>query len=393
MRVDVFERLLTPAGRTLLDEAAAAPDTESDLALGSRLRRTQDADLVAAAIQQVRLRRKAAAKFGPDAERMYFTSDALEQATRAPVARHRAQRVRRHEIASAVDLGCGIGGDLIALARAGVAADGVDIDPLRARLAAANLAALGLPGSVIEADATGVDHAGVGIAFVDPGRRGARGRTFDPRQSSPDWDFVTTLLHGSAAAKVAPGIDHDLVPAGVEAEWVSDGGDLVEACLWGAPLATARRRATVLPAAATLTESDDPGGAATAPPGRYLYEPDDAVIRAHLVTAVAALVDGRLLDPHIAYVGSDRLVGTPFATAYEVLDELPYREKQLRATLRARDIGPLTIKKRGVDIVPERLVTRLKLRGANPATVVMTRVDGAGRAYLVRRVPPPARWA
>ncbi|MDN5852782.1 MAG: SAM-dependent methyltransferase, partial [Actinomycetia bacterium] len=90
----------------------------------------------------------------------------------------------------------------------------------------------------------------------------------------------------------------------------------------------------------------------------------------------------------IAYVSSDRLVGTPFATAYEVLDELPYREKALRAALRERDVGALTVKKRGVDIVPDRLVARLKLRGSTPTTIVLTRVDGAGRAYLVRRVPP-----
>lgn len=385
VRIDVFERLLAPAGQELLDVVSAAVDTESALALGTRLRRTYDADLVVAAMAQVRLRRKAATKFGTDAGRMYFTADALEQATRGSVAKHRADRVRGHGIASAIDLGCGIGGDLIALAQVGVAADGVDIDPLRARIAAANLAALDLPGTVRAADATTADGSPYGITFVDPARRDGRGRTFDPRQATPDWAFVAALLRGSAAAKVAPGIDHDLVPAGVEAEWVSDGGDLVEACLWGDPHATARRRATLLPSRAGLTEADDPGTAAIRPPGRYLYEPDDAVIRAHLVTAVAAETDGWLLDPHIAYVSSDHLVATPFATAYEVLEELPYREKALRAALRARDVGPLTIKKRGVDVVPERLISRLKLRGSLPATAVMTRVAGAGRAYLVRR--------
>ena len=385
MRVEDFEDLLAPAGQELLRTAKSALDSESELTVGTRLRRDHDAELVASALTQVRLRAKAAAKFGPAAASMYFTADALEQATRQTVARHRARRVREHDIASAIDLGCGIGGDLIALAHAGVAADGVDLEPLRARMAAANLAALDLPGSVRAADATTVDTTAYGIAFVDPARRDGRGRTFDPRQCTPDWTFVTALLHGFAAAKVAPGIDHALLPDNVEAEWVSDGGDLVEACLWGEPLATTRRRASLLPSGATLTDADDPGDASVRPPGSYLYEPDDAVIRAHLVTAVAAEVDGWLIDPHIAYVSSDRLMATPFATAYEVVDELPYREKPLRAALRARDVGALTVKKRGVDIVPDRLVARLKLRGSVPATIVMTRVDGAGRAYLVRR--------
>ena len=390
MRVEDVERLLTPSGQRLLGDATAAPESESDLALGTRLRRSYDVDLVAAAIAQVRLRRKAVAKFGSDAARMYFTTDALEQATRGTVATHRSRRVRAHGIASAIDLGCGIGGDLIALTRSGIAADGVDIDPLRVRLAGANLTALDLPGHVREADATTVTTAPYGIAFVDPARRDGRGRTFDPRRCAPDWDFVSSLLRGHAAAKVAPGIDHDLLPSGAEAEWVSDGGDLVEACLWGAPFASTSRRASLLPSGSTLTDADDPGDSSVRAPGSYLYEPDDAVIRAHLVTAVAAAVEGWLVDPHIAYVSSDRLVESAFATAYEVVEELPYREKPLRAALRERDIGALTVKKRGVDIVPDHLIARLKLRGSTPATIVMTRVAGIGRAYLVRRISTPA---
>lgn len=389
MRVETFERLLAPPGRELLAEASAAAD-ESALALGTRLRRTHDAELVAAAVQQVELRRRARTKFGDDAVRMYFTADALQQATRARVAEHRADRAVASGAAAALDLTCGIGGDLIALARRGLDVTGLDLDPLRARIAAANLAVLGLPGRVSESDATTYDRSGAPLAFVDPARRDGRGRTFDPSRFAPDWTFVESLLDGSAAAKLAPGLPHELVPGGVEAEWVSDAGDLVEACLWGRPLATAARRATVLPSGATLSDADDLGPAGSGPPGRFVYEPDDAVIRAHLVTAVAGLVDGWLLDPHIAYVGSDRHVPTPFATAYEVVDELPYHQKPLRAALRARDVGTLTVKKRGVDVVPERLIGRLGLRGSRPATLIMTRVDGAGRAYLVRRVARPA---
>jgi hypothetical protein len=114
-----------------------------------------------------------------------------------------------------------------------------------------------------------------------------------------------------------------------------------------------------------------------------LYEPDGAVIRAGLVTAVAAGVHGRLLDHKIAYVTSDESFRTPFARSYRVVDELPYREKQLRAALRARGIGTLTIKKRGVDISPEQLRRRLDLHGEGSATLVLTRRSGAGVALLV----------
>jgi hypothetical protein len=195
---------------------------------------------------------------------------------------------------------------------------------------------------------------------------------------------VCRLLEGRAVAKVMPGLAHDAVPHGVEAEWVSDGGDLVEACLWGAPFATAKRRATVLPSGAGLVSIGEL--AALAQPGSYIYEPDDAVIRSGLVGELARDIGGWLMDPHIAYVSSDRAVTTPLARGFRVIDELPFREKPLKAALQVRRIGTLTVKKRGVDIVPEELIRRLKLKGPNPATVIMTRVRGDGRAFLVERV-------
>ena len=136
---------------------------------------------------------------------------------------------------------------------------------------------------------------------------------------------------------------------------------------------------------ATLTEEDDPG-AGVGGVGAFLYEPDGAVIRAGLVTAVAAGVEGHLVDRRIAYVSGDAAYHSPFARSYRVVEELPYREKQLRAALRDRDVGTLTIKKRGVDVAPEQLRRRLALRGDRAATLVLTRVGGEGTALLVEPI-------
>jgi hypothetical protein len=95
-------------------------------------------------------------------------------------------------------------------------------------------------------------------------------------------------------------------------------------------------------------------------------------------------VGGGLLDGRIAYVTSDSSFVTPFARSYEVVEELPFREKQLRAALRQRGVGRLTIKKRGVAIVPEQLRSRLDLHGEAEATIVLTRVAGSGTCLLVR---------
>ncbi len=393
MDADAFAWLLTEAGQQVLTRATDAyVDAGADpVRAAAAIRRIEpDPDRSSAALTQVQLRSRAVAKFGDAAVRMYFTPDALEQATRPRVAEHRAARLVAADVGTVVDLGCGIGGDLIAFARAGLTAAGIDLDPVRVAVARANLAALGLGGAVQVADATTIDVGGFGAVFADPARRGARGRVFDADGWTPPWPFVTALLRGRAVVKVAPGIPHDLVPDGVEAEWVSERGEVKEAALWSPPLATTSRRATVIGSGglASITAEDDPYADRPRPVravGEFLYEPDGAVIRAGLVTAVAAGVDGGLLDEKIAYVTSDASFRTPFATSYQVLEELPYREKPLKAALRERGIGSLTIKKRGVDIVPEQLRKRLALKGEETATIVLTRVGGHGTVLLVRR--------
>ncbi|QBR92155.1 class I SAM-dependent methyltransferase [Nocardioides euryhalodurans] len=382
MDLDAFRWLLTDDGQALL--AAASDASGDELSVQARLRRDASPEHVAAALTQVGLRRRAVAKFDERAERMYFTPDGLEQATRASVADHRAARLVAASARTMIDLGCGIGGDLVAAASAGLTAAGVDLDPLRVAVAEANLAALGLPGAVTVADATLVDPTPFDVAFADPARRSARGRTWSVEDWTPPWSYVERLLRHDACVKVAPGIPRDLVPAGVEAEWVSDHGEVKEAALWSGRLATTARRATVIRESglATLTDEDDPG-ADVRPVGPFLYEPDGAVVRAGLVTAVAAGVEGGLVDEHIAYVTGDAAYRTPFARGYRVLEELPYREKQLKAALRERRIGVLTIKKRGVSVVPDELRARLSLRGDRTATLVLTRVAGHGTALLV----------
>ena len=390
MDLEAFRWLLSEDGRSLLARAEDVYDGQPDHALEAAtvLRREAAPEHVAAAMTQVELRRRARAKFGDLAAAMFFTPDGLEQSTRLRVAAHRAARVGAAEPASVIDVGCGIGGDLVAFARAGLTAAGIDRDPLRVAVASANLDALGLGGAVQVADAESLDLSGFGVVFADPARRTDRGRVFEVDAYAPPWSFVERLLHRPSVVKVAPGIPHDLVPEGVEAEWVSDDGDLKEASLWSPQLAVARRRATVIRPGglATITDEDDPGERSVRAPQGFLYEPDDAVIRAGLVTAVAAGVHGGLVDPHIAYVTSDEGFTTPFARTYEVLETLPYKEKALKAALRERGVGRLTIKKRGVNVVPEELRRHLDLRGDEEATLVLTRVAGKGTALLVRPV-------
>ncbi|NLU66892.1 class I SAM-dependent methyltransferase [Streptomyces sp. HNM0574] len=385
--LDAFSRLLTDEGQALL-ASLHDYDPGQELAVATRLRRSHDAGLVTAALAQARLRQRAVAKFGAeDAARMYFTPNGVEQATRASVAAYRAGRFADGlGVRSLADLCCGIGGDAIALARAGVRVLAVDRDPLTCAVAEANARALGLD-SLIEvrrAEVADVDVTGYDAVFVDPARRGGKGRVFDPEAYSPplSWAVGAARLTRCAALKVAPGIPHEAVPEGAEAEWVSDGGDVKEAVLWfGSGATDGAVRATLLPGPRSLAgrglPDPEPG-----PVGRYLYEPDGAVIRAHLVAEVAEELGGRLIDPTIAYVTADEPGSSPFATGYEITDVLPFHVKKLRALLREREVGVVTVKKRGSAVEPEELRKKLKLSGPQACTVFLTRVAGAPSMLL-----------
>src|SRR5690606_25797597 len=123
-------------------------------------------------------------------------------------------------------------------------------------------------------------------------------------------------------------------------------------------------------------------------PLRYLYEPDGAVVRSHLVAEAAAAVDGALLDPAIAYLTSDSLVRTPLCQVYEVREVMPFSLKRLRAALRERGVGTVTIKKRGSAVDVERLRRDLRLSGPESAVVVLTRFGSRPYCLLCAEVTP-----
>ena len=71
---------------------------------------------------------------------MFFTRAGLEQASRPEVADHHASRFVQAGVRRVIDIGCGIGSDSMAFVRAGLEVLAVDIDPVTAVVAQANLA-------------------------------------------------------------------------------------------------------------------------------------------------------------------------------------------------------------------------------------------------------------
>jgi hypothetical protein len=379
--------LLSPGGRAALDDLAATTvSPDSHLALVERLRARYGPGKAAALVETLRLRQKAIDKFSRGRE-MFLTAGGLEQATHEIVAAHRARRYVAAGISLVSDLGCGIGGDAIALALAGLTVIAVDREWLRVKLAQANAAVYDVAPRLLpfQADLTEIAPLPVDAFFFDPARRTPTGSRLPPSRrlrSTSDYQPPLSLIdtwrpvapHG--AVKVSPGIAYEELPPEAEVEFVSLAGELKEAALWYGELRTgARRRATLLPGGHTLTDEEE-GEVEAGPPRAYLYEPDGAVIRAHLVGQLGRRLNATLLDPQIAYLTAGEPAPTPLARCYRIEDHFPFQLKRLRSYLRERDVGRVTIKKRGSPLDPDILRQALRLRGTTHRVIFLTQVMG-----------------
>jgi hypothetical protein len=378
LTLETFEALLEPRGAEALAAAEARHPSDatllSDLAA---LRGKFGAPLSAAAIELVLLRARAATKFSRAAA-MYFTRDALEQATSEFVAQHRAKRYGGTE--HVWDLCCGIGGDLLQLAAETSSISALDYDPLRLRMAECNAEVYRVRERIRFEQQDIVEwnpppHATI---FFDPGRRHAGRRIHQPEMYQPPLSIVERWLPRAdgIGVKVAPGIDYDALPTKPgEVEVISLRGEVKEAVLWFGRLARGGRMATLLPSGATLVGSETLHIPVTEPQA-YLYEPDGAVIRAHLVEQLALELGATKIDEDIAFLSTPERVETPFARAFRVDDLMSFNLKRLRHWLRERGIGHVVVKKRGSPIDPQTLERQLRLQGDRSAVLILTHVMG-----------------
>ncbi len=381
MTLDEIRYFGTPEGQALLQEAVQSQDNE--IRLLERLRKAYPHEMCRAAVGLAELRERAKGKFSR-AEDMVFDREGLEQASGEVIARHRARRYAG--FGRIADLCCGIGGDTTALSAVGDVV-AVDHDPARVAMARWNASVYAAPHRVRGVVGDVTDWVpGAEALYTDPSRRHGDRRVSSIHSYLPPVQlarFLGTTPH--VGLKVAPGIPYPEIPTDCEVEFISESGACKEAVLWFGSLRTpASRRATLLPSGKTLVLRPVPE-APVGPPGAFMYEPDRAVIRAHLIDQVAEDLGAWKLDPEVAYLSSDCPVDTPFARSYPVTDVFPFSLNRLQAYLDSEEIGRLDIKKRRFPVSPDELRPRLKVKGDGTAVIFLTRIGG--RLMVVASAP------
>jgi hypothetical protein len=383
--------LTTDAGLDLLAEVACVPKpSPADVA---RWRRVHAAEYVSAAVRLVESRRRGKGKF-ERADRMWFEPIGLEQATAEPVARHKAQRFARSVV---FDLCCGIGGDALALAGSAAGVIAVDIDEGMTHRTRWNAEVYGVGHRVapLLARAEGMPIPPEALVHIDPDRRAqttTRARSID--DYTPGLGHLRALIKSSrgGAIKLGPASDFATAFGGlpVEIELVSLGGECKEATVWYGDLAGVRRRATCLPAGATWTDRDSPSNAGptavAAEPSTWVFDPDTSLVRAGLLDGFATAHNLARLAPGCDFLTGPKRVLSPFLTAFRVDAILPLDLKRLRRAVADRKLGPLEIKTRGIDLMPEDLRKSLRPQGPNAATLLLVGGSGPSLAIVAQRV-------
>jgi hypothetical protein len=399
-----WQRLLEEPAAALRD--AAARTDPADVRAIARLRKNWQADLVAAAIELAAARRKAQEKF-PDGGRLVADVAGIEQATSHRVAEHKAQRfaaVVSGGPAAApsggsggriVDLCCGIGGDAMSLSRV-AQVHAVDISPLRAWMThlnagcsaeTADVETLALEGEVFHLDPARRDD----VADRRESRRFWRYEDYRPGPAFID-RLLTTCPNG--AIKLGPGVDLDALPAegDREVEIINDGGTLVQAVLWCGSLALhpGWRTATRLPDGLSFTAKPQAmppvEGTTSEAFDRFLYVPDPAIERASLLGALCHDLPAREAHPGLGILTSARRTENPWLSAFEVLAQLPWRPRKVKAWLDAHDGGIVEVKTRGKAVDTDAAQRDLRGNGKEKYTIFALRLGRKLTAAITRPV-------
>jgi hypothetical protein len=356
----------------------------NELKLQTELRQDFSSEMVSSALTQVDLRLRGAEKFTL-ASQMWFDRRGLEQSTAEPISHHKAQRFE----GEVWDLCCGLGGDAIGLAgQCRVTA--VDLNPASCLQTWLNAGVYQCQDQINVRceDVTTLDLAGK-LVHIDPDRRPQGNRVIRMEDAEPGLPFLKELMQSArgGAIKLSPAANFIGKFPQAEIELVSLNGECKEATIWFGELAKpGNYRATALPSGETLVGDPLMAYCDVSMLQRYIFDPDPAIVRSGLIELLAEEKKLNRLDDSEEYLTGNHIPETAFLRSFEVIDVLPYREKELRKYFRDANFGQLEIKCRHIKVPIESLRKKLQLHGDQPGVLIVAREQGQSRAIICQRV-------
>lgn len=383
--------------KTTSDPLKLAAELERQFSLPSSYR--------TACALQAELRNRLVLRWG-DCPNWLLTRDGIEQATHPLVRKWRSEKAASLGAKSIADIGCGLGFESGSFKEAGLEVIAIERDTEAHAVATRNLSPIPVERFDVVLESEKLDEviAKVDALFVDPARRDPKAarnvlgnsgnRITNPDEWSPSWNWVLELgkQKPKLIAKVAPGIDHDLIPDDAHTFWFAIRGSLVEASVWfsGWGLTTGKTAIAVdrFGETATLTSSDTTSDA-IGNVEKFVLDPSPAITRAGLVQQLAAITQSHRIDENLAFLSCEtEPEDHPLFTTYEVLDSFEFNESKIAdelVNLKAYDVQIISRGYRGdVDSLTKKLKKHLK--GDKLICLLLARMGDRTVAIFTQRV-------
>lgn len=391
MQIAEINFLNSPAGRELIKKYENL--TEDDLYRALMKDPLSKNPYLSAAITLIKLRRRAEGKFSKSSE-MFFTPLSLEQATGEQISKYIASRYGHPE--KIVDLTCSIGGNLIFLAAQAKETIAVDINSVNILCAEIN-AKLYQQENIkfICGDAFDNILSGADAFFIDPSReRSGKTKTRSILNCEPNLIKIVSEIFKvshNLGVKISPAFDYQelgLLPEVPEIEIISEDNVVKVAMLWFGKFKTCARRATCFigDKVYSYQESDEAKSTQMADkPLRYLYEPNKAISKAHLIEEVAHEFNLKKLNRHTSFLTSDELIKNKreIFRIWRVLSCAKFSLKDIKNELKIRKIERINIITKRFPQLPTELYKKLKIKEGSEHFLIITALSDEKYYYIL----------
>ncbi|MFW9876442.1 MAG: hypothetical protein ACFFG0_25390 [Candidatus Thorarchaeota archaeon] len=333
---------------------------------------------------------------------MKFDRKGLAQASSKYVAEYRTWKMRQRlgPIHASLDVGSGIGGDTIAMGMRWKVFS-IEIDPSTMDMLKHNVNVYNVEknfdfilGDILKLiyDTEFQEKIkGVDCIFFDPSRRTVEKRTVKIEEYEPPLSLVEKLKQFSEniCVKIAPGVDLSYItPYDCDIEDISYRGEVKETVLWFGKLKINSEKnsiiATKLPEKISLVQSSLKYKIPLSKPKKYVYEPDPAFIKAHLISDIAKKYDLFQISNKIAYLTSNSFIDTPILKCYNILAYKDLDYNLINETLNELNLGKMDFKARGVKIDLKHIHNKVRGTGKNKILIIFTRISNNPAALICK---------